>query len=569
MSSPRSTDLAPSRAPMIWHGWGDPSQRHGLPVGAAEFLAAVIGPIERHTPPVALDEVRVGPCALTTAQRTALVAVVGDAHVRDDHRTRVEHAGGRSYPDLVRRRAGDAVAAPDAVVYPGDHDEVARLLETCVTQGIAVVPFGGGTSVVGGVEPVRGSFETLIALDLSRMDALLHLDEESGIATFQPGLRGPHAEALLRERGFTLGHFPQSYQYATLGGYVATRSAGQASTGYGRIDDLVVGARCASPAGELRVGHGAGSAAGPDLLALVTGSEGTLGILTELSFRVRPAPEVEVHEAYMAPSFASGAATLRALVREDIAPDIARLSDADETRTALAQQPGWKATALGRVLSLRGYQRPCLLVLGWEGSRPSVARRRETVSRLLRRRRVVRLGRSAGAAWARGRFHGPYLRDELMDRGVMVETLETATSWGQLGELYLAVRQALTDSLTRRGTPPMVLCHISHLYPTGASLYFTWIARQQEGAELAQWHAAKRAASEAIVGQGATITHHHAVGTDHRAYMEAEVGMLGVAALRAVKAELDPAGILNPGKLLPAPEEVGHLPHHDADLTSA
>jgi alkyldihydroxyacetonephosphate synthase len=399
------------------------------------------------------------------------------------------------------------------------------------------------------------------------MDALLHLDEVSGIATFQPGLRGPHAEALLRERGYTLGHFPQSYEYATLGGYVATRSAGQSSTGYGRIDDLVVGVRCATPVGEIRVGHGAGSAAGPDLLALLTGSEGTLGVLTEVAFRVKPAPELELHEAFVAPSFASGAATLRALVRAGIAPDIARLSDADETRAALAQQRGWRTTVLGQMLSLRGYDHPCLLILGWEGTRAGVARRRAAVSDLLASRRVVRLGRSAGASWAKGRFHGPYLRDELMDRGVMVETLETATSWSELGDLYLAVRRALADTLTGRGTPPLVLCHISHLYDTGASLYFTWVARQEAGAELDQWHAAKLAASEAIVRQRATITHHHAVGTDHRGFMEAEVGPLGLAALRAVKAELDPTGILNPGKLIPTADEVGGLPRHDGDVS--
>jgi alkyldihydroxyacetonephosphate synthase len=554
---------------MIWHGWGDPSQRHGLPAGAEAFLAEVIGPLDRHTPPVELADVRVGRSALTASQREALAEVVSPQHVRDDHRTRVEHAGGRSYPDLVRRRAGDAVAAPDGVVYPRHHDEVVRLLEVCVEQRLAVVPFGGGTSVVGGVEPLRGPFDALIALDLSRMDALLDLDEVSGIATFQPGLRGPHAEALLRERGFTLGHFPQSYEYATLGGYVATRSAGQSSTGYGRIDDLVVGARCATPVGELRVGHGAGSAAGPDLLALLTGSEGTLGILTEIALRVQPAPDVEVHEAFVAPSFASGAATLRALIRAGIAPAITRLSDAEETRTALAQQTGWKTTALRRFLQLRGYERPCLLVLGWEGDRQTVARRRAEVGDLLARRRIVRLGRSAGASWARGRFHGPYLRDELMDRGAMVETLETATSWARLGDLYLAVRDALTDVLTARGTPPLVLCHISHLYDTGASLYFTWVARQEPGAELEQWHAAKLAASEAIVAQGATITHHHAVGTDHRGFMQAEVGTLGLAALRAVKAELDPTGILNPGKLLPGDGETGALPRHDVDLSDA
>jgi alkyldihydroxyacetonephosphate synthase len=560
---PSSTELAPSREPMIWHGWGDPSERHGLPDGAEAFLSERIGGLGGPTPPVPLERVRVDASALTDDQRRALTDVVGVEFVRDDHRTRVEHAGGKSYPDLLRRRQGDAVAAPDAVVLPADHDEVARLLDVCVRHAVAVVPFGGGTSVVGGVEPERGGFAALVSLDLSRMDRLLHLDEESHLATFEPGLRGPHAEALLRERGYTLGHFPQSYAYATLGGYVATRSAGQASTGYGRIDDLVVGARCATPTGELRAGHGAGSAAGPDLLALVTGSEGTLGVLTEVSLRVRPAPEVEVHEAWVAPSFASGAATLRALVQTGVAPTIIRLSDEDESATALAQQHGLRATALRRYLGLRGIDRPCLVILGWEGTEASVERDREAAHELLATRRLVRLGRSAGRSWARSRFQGPYLRDELMDRGVMVETLETATSWTRLGELYLAVRGALTETLRNGGTPPLVLCHISHLYPTGASLYFTWVARQRMGAELDQWHAAKRAASDAIVAHGGTITHHHAVGTDHRAWMADEVGDLGIEVLRAVKDRLDPTGICNPGKLLPlGPDD--ELPRHGA-----
>jgi alkyldihydroxyacetonephosphate synthase len=548
-----STDLPIGPHPMVWHGWGDPARRRGLSDHELTQLAATLGPLPPPHPPVTLDQVRVRPSALPEPARDALVAAVGAAHVRDDHRTRVEHAGGRSYPDLVRRRTGDATSAPDAVVLPRTHDEVATVLAVAARHRLAVVPFGGGTSVVGGVEPLRGPFDAVVTLDLSRMDALLDLDQASGIATFQAGCRGVRAEAELRARGWTLGHFPQSYEYASLGGYVATRSAGQASTGYGRIDDLVVGARCATPAGDLQVGHGAGSAAGPDLLRLLTGSEGTFGVLTEVAFRLRPRPEVEVHEAAVVPSFASGAATLRALMRADAAPTIARLSDADESATALDQRTGWTATALRRGLALRGIDTPCLLVLGWEGTERAVARQRRAAADVLRRRRVIRLGRGAGRAWARARFEGPYLRDDLLDHGVLVETLETATSWGRLGPLYLAVRQALTEALSARGTPPLVLCHLSHLYPTGASLYFTWLAREQRGAALEQWLAAKEAASAAIVRHGATITHHHAVGTDHRAHLPAEIGELGVAVLRAVRSTLDPSGVLNPGKLLPDP----------------
>lgn len=550
-SGPRSTDLSPPASAMVWHGWGDPDRRHPLSPRAEAFLTTELGSLERHTAPVDLDSVEVAPGRLSDRQRSALEAVVGREQVRDDHRTRVEHAGGRSYPDVVRRRRGDAVAAPDAIVLPADHDEVSQLLTVCTDERIAVVPFGGGTSVVGGVEPVRGDFEVVIALDLSRMDRLLALDEVSGIAVFEPGVRGPRAEQLLRERGFTLGHFPQSYAYLSLGGAVATRSAGQASTGYGRIDDLVVGLRCATPMGELRVGHGARSAAGPDLRALLVGSEGTLGILTELSLQVRPAPATEQYEAYIAPSFASGAATLRALMQTGAAADVTRLSDEDETRTLLAQAGGWQTSALHRYLDVRGIQRPCLLILGWEGSVDDVARRRAHTRSVLRGRRAASIGGAAGRAWARGRFDAPYLRDELMDRGVMVETLETATSWSQLGGLYQAVRAAVADTLRGRGTPPLILTHLSHLYPTGASLYLTWLAQQESGAELEQWRAVKRAAGDAIVANGGTITHHHAVGTDHRDWMDAEVGRVGLAALRAVKEELDPAGILNPGKLLP------------------
>ena len=549
----RSTAVEPTEAPMIWHGWGDPDQRHGLPEGAHAYLEGRIGPLGEPRGPVALEDVRVAPSALGDPARRALVEAVGAEHVVDDHRTRVEHAGGKSYPDLVRRRRGDAVGAPDAVVRPADHDEVQRVLAACAEHGVAVVPFGGGTSVVGGVEPERGGFDAVVAVDLGRLTRLLTVEPGDRTATFEPGLRGPQAEALLASSSLTLGHFPQSYEYATLGGYVATRSAGQASTGYGRIDELVLGLRCATPRGELRVGRGVASAAGPDLRALLTGSEGTLGILTELTLEVQPAPEVEHHEAWVAPSFASGAATLRALVQAAVAPHVTRLSDEDETATALAQIGGGKARALAAYLRARGIDRPCLMVLGWEGTADEVARDHEASRAVLRPRRVLPLGRSAGASWAAGRFRGPYLRDELMDRGVMVETLETATTWSRLGALYLAVRRALTDTLTGRGTPPLVMCHISHLYATGASLYFTWVARQQAGEEIEQWQAAKVAASEAIVAQRATITHHHAVGTDHRPWMRDEVGDLGLEVLRGAKERLDPQGIMNPGKLLPPP----------------
>lgn len=536
---------------MVWHGWGDPARRPGLSPRAEAHLAGRIGPLDRATPPVDLGEVRVADSRLNAGTRAALADIVGAEGVLDDRLTRIRHAGGKSYPDLFRRRQGDAVAAPDAVVVPRSHNQVMRVLALAGNQQIAVVPFGGGTSVVGGVEPLRGRFSTLIALDLARMDGLWDLDEESLLATFGPGTRGPVAEAELRRRGYSLGHFPQSHAYASIGGYVATRSAGQSSTGHGRIDQKVHSLRLASPAGELRLGRAPATATGPDLRQLVVGSEGTLGVITEATLSVHPAPEVEVYEAHAVPSFRRGAAVLRELAQAGLAPDVCRLSDETETEVFTQQSEGLKGHALRAYLRLRGHDTGCLLILGWDGSRAQVARRRGAAAKVLAEHGTVRLGTRPGDAWAHSRFDGAYLRDELMDRGVMIETLETATTWGNHRRLYDAVRDAIAKAMADRGTPALVLCHISHLYPAGCSLYYTWVARQDPGQELTQWREAKTAASAAIVDAGGTISHHHAVGADHRPWVQAELGELGVDLLAVVKDRLDPAGILNPDKLLP------------------
>jgi alkyldihydroxyacetonephosphate synthase len=538
---------------MKWWGWGDPARDSVLPEAAQRLLQSELGTGGAPRRPVALEEVRLGDPALPEAARQAVEAVVGTHGVRDDRVARVGHAAGKGYQDLVRVRAGDCQGAPDAVVYPESHVQVRAVLVACQEQGVAVVPFGGGTSVVGGVEPLRGGFGSVIALDLGRMDALGPVDRRSLTALLGPGLRCPEAEARLAPLGLTLGHFPQSFEYASVGGCVATRSAGQASTGYGRIDELVLGLRCATPGGELDLRALPASAAGPDLRQLVVGSEGILGVITEVALRVRPAPAARRFEGWFFRDFEEGVEALRVLEQEEAAPDVARLSDEPETRLslALAGGEGLRARLGARYLRLRGYEGGCLVVAGWEGEEELVAARAARTGALLRRGGGLALGRSPGEAWAASRYDGPYLRDALLDHGVLVETLETAAQWSGLLELYGAVRAGLREALGSRGTPPLVMCHVSHLYPSGASLYFTFLARAQEGQELAQWEAAKRAAGDAIAAQGATITHHHAVGRDHLPWMEAEVGTTGLAALGAVKEELDPAGIMNPGKLVP------------------
>ena len=538
---------------MRWWGWGEDEGAISLPPAAEALLREELEIEGGERRPVPFEEVRVPEPALPDGLRERLVAAAGEDGVRDDRGTRIEHAFGKSYPDLVRIRSGDASSAPDAVVAPRSSEQVGAVLRECAEARVALVPFGGGSSVVGGVEPVREGFAAAVSLDLRRMDRLLSVDPVSLTAVFQPGMLGPDAERALAAEGLTLGHFPQSFEYSTVGGWVATRSAGQASTGYGRIDKLVEGLCCVAPAGQLRVPALPASAAGPALRELLVGSEGTLGVLTELTLRVRPLPQARHYEGWSFRSFEEGVEAFRVMEQAGAAPDVARLSDEEETRLTLGMSATDSAgeRLLHSYRRLRGHERGCLAIAGFEGDEDDVARRRARAAELMRAGGGVALGRRVGDAWAHGRYRAPYLRDELLDRGVMVETLETATSWSGLLGLHAAVGTAIREALGSRGAEARVMCHVSHLYPSGASLYFTFLARQEQGAELEQWRAAKTAASDAIVARGGTITHHHAIGRDHLPWMRAEVGDLGLELLREIKETLDPAGIMNPGKLLP------------------
>jgi alkyldihydroxyacetonephosphate synthase len=537
---------------MRWWGWGDPAHPSALGAHALGFLSDTVGAAERPCPPVALQHVRLAPPVLTESDLGALRAIVGSENVRDDHAERVLHAAGKGYPDLVRLRAGEPQGAPDAVVLPLSREHLRGVLELCSRESLAVVPFGGGTSVVGGVAPVRGEHRGVLALDMRRMGEVLGLDAESRTVSVQAGARAPALERYLGERGLTLGHFPQSYEYVSLGGCAATRSAGQASSGYGAIERMIVGLRVCAPAAEIDLPALPASAAGPGLRQMLIGSEGALGVISEVSLRVRAAPEKCIYEGVFFEDFASGVDALRELSQQHAAPDVARLSDEQETRMSLALAgSGGLKRKLGRLyLGARGYRDGCIAILGFEGSAERVTRRRSLALSLARSRGGLAVGRSPGEAWRKGRFSAPYLRDELLTLGVMVETLETATQWSNLTRLHRDVEAAIDDALRACGTPGLVMCHVSHLYETGASLYFTFVARRRERDELGQWRAVKEAASRAITSGGGTITHHHAVGRDHAPWMTAEVGAGGLAALRAIKAELDPAGIMNPGKLL-------------------
>lgn len=540
-----STTLLPE-----WNAWGTLAQRPGLHPQARAFLRSQVGDAVPQEA-VRWEDAELAPSRLSVEARAALAAVVGAEQVLVDPQSRLRRAGGQSYNDLVRRRSGHA-PAPDAAVLVSSAAQTLAVLRVCSEHDLAVVPFGGGTSVVGGVEPLAGSHAAVVCVDLARLDRLVDVDPVSLTATVEAGMTTPALEAALARHGLTLGHAPQSWQRATVGGYVVTRSAGQASAGIGRFDDLVLGLTMVTPRGVMELPALPASATGPDLRRLVMGSEGTLGIVTQVVLRVRPLPDVRRFEAFAMPTFAAGREAFRALAQAGVTADVMRLSDEDETTVALelTGPRGWQRTALDRYLGARLGERRALVILGFEDSGESVEHRRRVVVRQLRAAGGVALGQRAGRSWEHGRFAGPHLRDSLLDAGYLVETLETATLWSRLPELHREVSAALRGALAEQGTKPLVGCHISHVYGTGASLYFTVIARRLPGEEITQWGRAKRAASEAIARCGGAASHHHGVGTMHSEWLGHEASALGVDLLAAVKAHLDPDGILNPGKLL-------------------
>lgn len=529
--------------------WGGPGQAPELGPAIRDYLAAHVGaaaPWPAQPPDLAA-------CAapgLDDSLVAALIGIVGADGVIVSAEGRWRAAGGASYLDYVRQRAGDTSGLPDAVVSPVDHDQTQAVIDLCSAAGLPIVPAGGGTSVVGGL----AASTPHIRLSTSRMRGVKDIDEISGLVTVEAGMTGPALEAILAARGLTLGHLPQSWQRASIGGYLATRSAGQASTGYGRSDDMVESVRIATPAGSWEIGHAPSSAAGPDLLQLVIGSEGSLGVITQAALRVRRLPTARRYEAWVFPGFSRAAEGFRDLAQSRISADVMRLSDEQETATTLLMSApgGLLGKGLDAYLRRRGIEREAaaLAILGWEAVDDSVlgARRRSAVE-VLRRHGGVSLGQRPGRSWRRHRFEGPHLRDALLDAGYLVETVETATTWSNLASLRQAMHDALEAALASPATRPYVMTHVSHVYETGASLYTTVIAVADRTDPMGQWRRAKAAVSEAIVAGGGTITHHHAIGRDHAPWLTTEIGQQGVEVLRAVKATLDPNGVCNPSVL--------------------
>lgn len=524
-----------------FNGWGDARIQKHLPPSAQKMLGELVGIADPGVSVPLRDQVQQVPTSKLPAHPM----------VDTDAETRLRHAHGQSLPDWVALRHGRLNQFPDGVARPQSLEELRDILSYAEKAGAAVIPYGGGTSVVGHLTPRS---EKVLTVSLARFNRMVHMDASSRLATFGAGITGPDLEAALRAHGFTLGHYPQSFEYSTLGGWVVTRSSGQQSLGYGRIEDMFAGGTLVSPTGDLHMPTHAASSAGPDLRQMVLGSEGRMGILGEVTIRVREVPHTEEFHACFFPNWQAAFGAVHELSSSDIPLSMMRLSNEIETQTNLTLAGKERAVGyLKTYLKLRGVgEDACMLLIGFSTHKRLLRRHRDTALSLCKSRGGVHLHQPLGKAWRKNRFKAPYLRNTLWDLGYAVDTLETCVSWKNVTEAMNAIETALRTGLEHENEQVHVFTHLSHFYPTGCSIYTTYLWRLSADPEqtLERWRKLKGAASQQIVAYGGTISHQHGVGEDHAPYLTAEKGERGMAALQHMLHHFDPEGMMNPGKLL-------------------
>jgi alkyldihydroxyacetonephosphate synthase len=550
-------------AAMKWSGWGEEgvSFTHEDKPALAPFLRRhldldVTAVVSRAN---AFQDLRVAEPAWSPSLAEALRNAVGEGHVSTDPLDRVIHARGKSLRDLVRHRRGDVGRLPDVVVRPADEEQVAAVLHAALDADAVLIPFGGGTSISGSLEAPEEEQRTVISIDMSRLQRVLAIDAPSGLARVQTGALGPDIERQLNAQGWTLGHFPDSFTHSTLGGWIATRSSGMQSDRYGDIADVTRAVRVVTPAGLLVTRPVPHASTGPSVREMVLGSEGRLGVITEATVQVRRVPERRVILGYLFPTWADGLAAMQDIAASEAAPSVTRVSDSYETAFSFATRKD--PTVLDRIKSraLTTYLRRrrgfdvdamCLSFIGYEGTERHVAGQRKAVGRIAGRHGGLCIGASPGELYDQKKFDTPYIRDFLLDRGALTDVSETAAPWSRLSPLYDTVMASAHGAFDELGVRGYVMCHLSHSYHAGACLYFTFGFKPsaQDGG-LAQYDVVKSAIQQAFIDAGGTLSHHHAVGTEHARWLEQDVSAPGVAMMRALFDGVDPGSNLNPGKI--------------------
>jgi alkyldihydroxyacetonephosphate synthase len=532
-----------------WNGWGEETTCYPLPNSSYCYLVEQLGEGAR------LEDITLAQ-VLATVGRSRLPVPESQlpaSLISTDPEERLRHARGQSLPDWIALRSGRIGAFPDGVAYPVSAEQVRALLEYAGKNALKVIPYGGGTSVVGHINPIRGDAPVL-TVDLSRMQRMLELDETSRLATFESGVIGPEIEQQLNGRGYTLGHFPQSFEFSTLGGWIATRSSGQQSYHYGRIENMFAGGRIETPIGTMDLPVHPASAAGPDLKQLLLGSEGRLGVITRATLRVRLLPEFEAFYGVFFHDWEQGVSAVREIAQAGVGVSMMRLSNAVETETTLALA-GREVLVkwAGRGLQAAGFDgRRSLLIFGVTGTHPQARQAKLEALQIIRAHNGLMTGRTIGKLWEKSRFYSPYLRNTLWEIGYALDTLETAVPWANVMATALETQQVIHDGLAGIDERVLVFAHLSHIYNDGASIYITYLYRRAIDPQetLRRWQVLKGLASRTILAHGGTISHQHGVGLDHARYLAAEKGQLGMQALETVAGLFDPQGMMNPGKLL-------------------
>jgi alkyldihydroxyacetonephosphate synthase len=548
---------------MKWWGWGDEevSFNSSAHPGLWPYAKAVLGVEDEHTntPPVTFEAAQLREAIRHDGFLAELRLWLREDQICDSRYERLVHAYGKGLRDLFRMRRGLAEGAPDLVLYPENEHDVVMAIRAAGQHDVSIIPFGGGSNIAGCLERTDAR-RMVVSLDMRRMRRVLAVDTESCTARIEAGAFGPDLEEQLQAHGLTLGHFPDSFLHSTLGGWIATRSAGMQSDKYGKIEDMVIALRMVTPAGVLATRIVPKSSNGINVNHLCIGSEGTLGVITEATMRVHPRSELRRTHGYLFLDFESGIAAMHECVRKECVPSMFRLNDPDKTALSLAFKPPSSRLSQAVAGVMKGYlrvkgfdfKRACLMLTTFEGSKAEVARQRNQVGAIYRRFGAVDLGHSSGKSFESTKYDFPHIRDFLMDRGITSDVSETSTVWSNLVPLYKATTSALDAAILESGVKPWVGCHISHTYDSGASLYLTFACRQQSGQEMQQYLHAKRIVQQSFIDHGATLSHHHAVGTEHLPWLTDDISPVGVMAVAAIKQGLDPGNVMNPGRLRPS-----------------
>ena len=476
----------------------------------------------------------------------------------DDDRLAV--ALGKSYYDVIRIFKGNGFTAPDVVITPNTHQEIQYILSQASENNVYIIPFGGGTNVVGALslDNISTKNEIKCTIDLRQYKKLINIDEEHLTATFESGILGPELEAILNKKGYTLGHFPQSFEYSTLGGWIVTRGAGQESTYYGKIEDLVENIKVATPVGTMESNPYSHDASGINVLPFFVGSEGTLGIVTEVTVKIKKLPKNYRWIIALFPTFADGTQYLKELTQAGVKPSVVRLSDANETNlyskmSSAEAVPGFwsdlKKEAQKLILQWKNLSEPCVLIMRFPQSTFSISSQLIFAKDLVSKYNGMLAPTTIGDKWADNRFKLPYLRDTLVEHSIYIDTMETLVNWKDIPKLHQTLTKELNKCAAFNKNKGIFLAHISHIYPNAACMYFTLITPMLKDREVEQWQEIKDLVTNTIMQHNGAVSHHHSVGLDHQKWYKKYTDSLSLEVLKAIKQKLDPKGIMNPGKL--------------------